>query len=81
MTIFRWFWSYWGSDVNVKLASLNMDNIGQICRLGLGKNVGLLHHDSKVRREMLPFFRCFSSFLSSDGDPWDHRCVVFPPWM
>ena len=81
MTIFRWFWSYWGSDVNVKLASLNVDDIGQICQLGLYKNLGLLQHDFnhilRVKGEMLPFLRCFPSLLSSDGDPWDNGCVVF----
>ena len=59
-------------------ASLDADDIGQICQLGLGKNLGLLKHDfnhnSKVEGEMLLFLRGFSSLLSSDGDPWDHGC-------
>ena len=67
------------------MASLDLDDIGQICQLGLGKNLGLLQHDFNhilmVKGEMLPFLRCFSSLLSSDGDPWDDGCVVFPPWM
>ena len=67
------------------LASLDVDDIGQICLLGLGKNLGLLQHDfnhiSKVEGDMLLFLRDFSSLLSSDGDPWDHGCVFFSPWM
>ena len=65
------------------LAALDVDDIGQICQLGLGKNLGLLRHDfnhiSKVEGEMLLFLRGFSLLLSSDGDPWDHGCVFFPP--
>ena len=50
--IFRCFWSYWGFDSGpLRLWMFSLDHIGQICQLGLGKDLGLLQHEFNLKGE------------------------------